>query len=282
MSPPFPFLPLEGEVDRAAVGRGGFFERVFFDDVTTTRAICISRSEPPTQPSPSHFSFRAYARGGRALEQCRLALMSDRLHLTARDLACIRGGRVVFENLNFTVASGQALVVTGPNGAGKSSLLRQIAGLVEITSGALALEGGEAEASISEQAHYIGHLDALKSAMSVRETADFWSGFLGGAQSDIDTAFEVFDLDALADLPVAYLSAGQRRRLALARLLIAPRPLWLLDEPSVALDAASLARLVAAMERHLGGGGIIVAATHQALGLSRTSSLDLSRAKVPA
>jgi heme exporter protein A len=208
--------------------------------------------------------------------------MSDRLRLIARNLVCIRGGRVVFDDLSFAVSSGEALVVTGPNGAGKSSLLRQIAGLVEIADGALALEGGEAEASLSEQAHYIGHLDALKSAMSVRETAAFWSGFLGGAQSDIDAAFEVFDLGALADLPVAYLSAGQRRRLALARLLIAPRPLWLLDEPSVALDAASLARLVAAMERHLLGGGIVVAATHQELGLSSAFSLDLSFARVTA
>lgn len=208
--------------------------------------------------------------------------MSDRLRLIARNLVCIRGGRVVFDDLSFAVSSGEALVVTGPNGAGKSSLLRQIAGLVEIADGALALEGGEAEASLSEQAHYIGHLDALKSAMSVRETAAFWSGFLGGAQSDIDAAFEVFDLGALADLPVAYLSAGQRRRLALARLLIAPRPLWLLDEPSVALDAASLARLIAAMERHLLGGGIVVAATHQELGLSSAFSLDLSFARVTA
>jgi heme exporter protein A len=198
------------------------------------------------------------------------------LRLVARDLACVRGGRVVFEGLSFAIAGGEALVVTGPNGAGKSSLLRQIAGLVDIAGGSLALDGGEAEATLSEQAHYIGHLDALKSAMSVRETADFWAGFLGGAQRNIDDAFDVFDLAPLADLPVAYLSAGQRRRLALSRLVIAPRPIWLLDEPSVALDRASLARLVAAMERHLESGGLIVAATHQDLGLARTTSLDLA------
>lgn len=198
------------------------------------------------------------------------------LRLVARDLACVRGGRVVFEGLSFAIAGGEALVVTGPNGAGKSSLLRQIAGLVDIAGGSLALDGGEAEATLSEQAHYIGHLDALKSAMSVRETADFWAGFLGGTERNIDDAFDVFDLAPLADLPVAYLSAGQRRRLALSRLVIAPRPIWLLDEPSVALDRASLARLVAAMERHLESGGLIVAATHQDLGLVRTTSLDLA------
>lgn len=208
--------------------------------------------------------------------------MSDRLRLTASDLACFRGGRIVFEGLSFTAASGEALVVTGPNGAGKSSLLRQIAGLVDIAGGSLVLEGGADEATLAEQAHYIGHLDALKGAMSVSDTVQFWSDFLGGDGDGIDNAFETFDLEGLADLPVAYLSAGQRRRLALSRLLIAPRALWLLDEPSVALDAASLVRLVAAMERHLARGGLIVAATHQELGLACTSRLDLSQLAVPA
>lgn len=204
--------------------------------------------------------------------------MSDRLRLVARDIACVRGGRLVFESLSFAVAGGEALVVTGPNGTGKSSLLRQIAGLVEVAAGKLALEGGEAEATLAEQAHYIGHLDALKPSMSVRETAAFWSNFFGG--DDAEAALDAFDLAALADLPVAYLSAGQRRRLSLARLLVAPRPLWLLDEPSVALDAASFARLVALMEAHLAGGGIVVAATHQPLGLARTASLDLASIRI--
>jgi heme exporter protein A len=196
------------------------------------------------------------------------------LRLVAERLVCIRGGRVVFEGLSFSVAGGEALVVTGPNGAGKSSLIRQIAGLVEVTEGKLALDGGETDAVLSEQAHYIGHLDALKPSMSVRETAAFWADFFEGG--NVGEALEAFDLAALADLPVAYLSAGQRRRLALSRLLVAPRPLWLLDEPSVALDAASLARLVALMEAHLARGGIVVAATHQPLGLARTTALDLT------
>jgi heme exporter protein A len=198
------------------------------------------------------------------------------LRLTARDLACQRGGRMVFCHLHFAVAAGEALIVTGPNGAGKSSLLRLIAGLVDVAAGDLVLSGGPEDVPLPEQAHYIGHLDALKPAMSVYETAKFWMDFLGGRATDIVHAFDVFDLTNLADLPVAYLSAGQRRRLSLARLLIAPRPLWLLDEPSVALDAASLARLVAAIEAHLAAGGLLVAATHQPLGLARSATLDLA------
>lgn len=206
------------------------------------------------------------------------------LRLKAEALACARGGRIVFEGLFFEVAGGEALVVTGPNGVGKSSLLRQIAGLVELAGGRLALDGGDPERTLAEQAHYVGHLDALKPAMSVRETAHFWSDFLGG-DDPIDAALERLDLDGLADLPVAYLSAGQRRRLALARLLFAPRLLWLLDEPTVALDKASVGRLVELMERHLADGGIVVAATHQDLGLARARTLDLGRighAGVPA
>ncbi len=202
------------------------------------------------------------------------------LQLDARSLACERGGRMVFRDVSFSLGSGEALVVIGPNGVGKSSLLRLLAGLVDISAGEIALEGGLVDMRLAEQIHYIGHLDALKPAMTVQETAQFWSGFLGGSEADLGRAFSVFDLEALRDLPVAYLSAGQRRRLALARLLIAPRAIWLLDEPSVALDTASLARLVAAMEVHLSGGGLIVTATHQVLGLSHHVTLDLTAASV--
>jgi heme exporter protein A len=201
---------------------------------------------------------------------------SDGLRLVAESLACERGGRLVFDRLSFEVKGGEALVVTGPNGAGKSSLLRQIAGLVDIAAGRLALEGADPELGLPEQVHYVGHLDALKPSMSVRETALFWSSFLGSG--DVAPALEKLDLARLAELPVAYLSAGQKRRLALSRLLVAPRPVWLLDEPTVALDRASVARLVALMEAHLRGGGLIVAATHQDLGLAPIRSLDLSPA----
>lgn len=204
------------------------------------------------------------------------------LRLAARDLACIRGGRLVFEGLSFEVAAGHALVLTGPNGAGKSSLLRQIAGLLEIEQGEIALEGGDPERGISEQAHYAGHLDGLKPSMSVIETLRFWAAYLGGGDAAaVERALEAMVLAPLADLPVAYLSAGQKRRLSLARLAVAPRPLWLLDEPSVALDAASVARLRDFMAAHLAGGGIIVAATHLDLGLANARELRLGR-EVPA
>ncbi len=202
--------------------------------------------------------------------------------LVARDLACHRGGRVVFSALSFVAEAGVALIVTGPNGAGKSSLLRLVAGLLDKADGLLTFEGGVVDVSLAEQAHYIGHLDALKPAMSVRETLAFWSDFLGGTDADVARACEVFDLNGLVDLPVAYLSAGQKRRLSLARLLIASRPLWLLDEPGVALDAASLARLAAAIDAHLGAGGLVVAATHQHLGISSSVTLDLANAGTSA
>lgn len=167
-------------------------------------------------------------------------------------------------------------MLTGPNGSGKSSLLRQIAGLLDIAGGALTFEGGDPELTLAEQAHYLGHLDALKPAMTVAETLRFWAVWLGGdALADISAALEGLALTPLADLPVGYLSAGQKRRLALARLIAAPRPIWLLDEPTVALDAASIERLGGVMQAHLAGGGLIVAATHLDLGLAAARTLRL-------
>lgn len=202
--------------------------------------------------------------------------------LVAQDLACHRGGRKIFSHLSFVVEAGKALIVTGPNGAGKSSLLRLMAGLLDKAGGTMRFEGGLPEVSLAEQTHYIGHLDALKGAMSVRETLQFWSDFLDGSEANARHACEVFDLTRLLDLPVAYLSAGQKRRLSLARLLVAPRALWLLDEPGVALDAASLKRLATAIDAHLGAGGLVMAATHQPLGIASSVTLELVDAGVSA
>jgi heme exporter protein A len=179
--------------------------------------------------------------------------------------------------VSFSVASGESLTIRGRNGAGKSSLLRMVVGLVRIAGGSLALEGGERELTLSEQAHYLGHQDALKPSLSVAENLRFWSAFLGPAATDTKEQLAAVGLDALADLPAAYLSAGQRRRLSIARLLAVKRPIWLLDEPTSTLDAAAQVRLGEIMQAHLAGGGIILAATHGALGLDGARELQLDQ-----
>lgn len=189
------------------------------------------------------------------------------MRLAGHDLACVRGGRQVFAGVNFALGAGEALAVTGRNGAGKTTLLRLIAGLLEPSGGRIELSGGRADTSPGEQAHYLGHREALKPALSVRENLDFWYAFLSGRDASPASALDAVGLAGLSALPAAYLSAGQRRRLALARLLVAPRPIWLLDEPTAALDAAGQQRLGELMRAHLAGGGIIVAATHGPLGL---------------
>ena len=200
------------------------------------------------------------------------------MQLKAENLACSRGGREVFADLNFSLSGGEALVVTGRNGAGKSSLLRMIAGLVHIAGGRLALDGGEPDASIGEQSHYIGHQDSVKPSLTVGENLKFWARYLGAIESTIDSALQAVDLAPLADLPAAYLSAGQRRRLSIARLVAVPRPLWLLDEPTSALDVPSQNRLADLMRSHLAGGGMIVAAAHGPIGLERAREMKIGPA----
>jgi heme exporter protein A len=197
------------------------------------------------------------------------------MKLLASDLACVRGGRVVLRNLSFAVGAGEALLVTGPNGVGKSSLLRLVAGLVRPAEGRLALQGGDSELTIGEQAHYLGHQDALKPSLSVGENLGFWAEFLGGSAAEVAAGLAAVGLDSLARLPAAYLSAGQRRRLSLARLVVVPRPIWLLDEPTSALDTSAQAMLAALMRSHLAGGGLILAATHGPIGLEGATELRL-------
>jgi heme exporter protein A len=197
------------------------------------------------------------------------------MRLLGANITIARGGRLLFSDLSFEAAAGEALVVTGPNGAGKSSLLRGIAGLLSIASGAMVLEGGDDERSIGEQAHYLGHADALKGALTAGENLDFWAAMLRAEKAPVGAAgamtvraaLDRVGLAHVASFPINVLSAGQKRRVALARLLVAYRPLWLLDEPTSALDAAAQARLAEIMRAHLAGGGLIVAATHAPLGL---------------
>jgi heme exporter protein A len=194
------------------------------------------------------------------------------MRLSGRGVRCVRGGREVFSGLDFDASAGEALAVTGPNGSGKTSLLRLIAGLLTIADGSIDLEGGEAELTLPEQAHYLGHRDALKPALSVAENLSFWRDFLGGeafsaTESLATESLAKVGLDHAAQLPAAYLSAGQRRRLSIARLLAVRRPVWLLDEPTSALDATGQSLFAALMRDHLARGGLIVAATHAPLGV---------------
>jgi heme exporter protein A len=195
------------------------------------------------------------------------------MELTANELTCERGGRIVFRGLSLALRTGQLMQLTGPNGSGKSSLLRLVAGLNEAQSGDISLTGGAKDLSIGQQAHYIAHQEPVKAALSVHENLAFWRDFLGGG--DVGEALEAFDLARLSSYPAGLLSAGQKRRLALARLVLVPRVLWLLDEPTVGLDTASLARLVGVMARQTEKGGMIIAATHVPLGREPDVRLEL-------
>ncbi len=195
------------------------------------------------------------------------------MQITAENLSCERGGRTVFSNQNFSLGSGEFLQLTGPNGSGKSSLLRLLACLSEPSLGKITLANGAPELTLGQQAHYIAHSDASKSALSVNENLIFWRDFLGGG--DLTRALDSVNLSPLADYPVALLSAGQKRRLALARLALVSRAIWLLDEPSVGLDEASQKLLVALMSEHFKAGGLIIAATHVPLGVKPHKNLHL-------
>lgn len=200
-----------------------------------------------------------------------------------RNLDCRRGGRDVFAGLGFSLAPGGALLLTGANGTGKSSLLRLMAGLLNPAGGEILWDGkptGDEPEAHAARLHYLGHLDAVKPVLSVRENLRFWADLRQGA-ARIETALDHFALSELADLPGRLLSAGQRRRLALARLLASAVDLWLLDEPSVGLDHASVGKLAAAIAAHRATGGRAVVATHTALDLPDAASLSLDALTPP-
>lgn len=195
------------------------------------------------------------------------------MNLTAENLSAIRGEQTIFANISFRLEAGDLLLVTGTNGSGKSTLLRVIAGLLSTFSGKIEMSADDKP--IQQQCHYLGHQNALKPTMSVGENLGFWRNYCGSPDDEIEMALEKVGLAGIADIPAGYLSAGQKRRIAIARLLVTKRTLWLVDEPTAALDSASEAMFAKILQAHLDKGGIAIAATHQPLGMKSAQELDM-------
>jgi len=195
---------------------------------------------------------------------------SEAMALRIDNLTVRRGERIILNGLSLVAEPGEALLLTGANGAGKTTLLRSIAGLLPAVEGTISLDGVALDASegVGEHCHFIGHLNGVKPALTVAENAQFWARYLGGHTGEVPQALDRFRMADLALVRAGYLSAGQKRRLGLSRLLVAHKPVWLMDEPAVSLDTASQGLLADAVNRHLSEGGIVIAATHQPLGFA--------------
>ncbi|WP_298742943.1 heme ABC exporter ATP-binding protein CcmA [uncultured Brevundimonas sp.] len=198
--------------------------------------------------------------------------------LTVSGLALSRGERVLFRDLSLSLSAGEAVALTGANGAGKTSLLRAVAGFLRPDAGTVAFAAADPAEARRRHLHWLGHLDGLKGARRAREEVTFQAGWLGADPGAVDAAVDVLALEPLLDLEVRQLSAGQRRRLAFARLIAAPRPVWLLDEPFAPLDARWRAALGLLMQAHLDKGGAILAAVHDPLPVA-ARAVDIGMAK---
>ncbi|OHV83283.1 heme ABC exporter ATP-binding protein CcmA [Ensifer sp. LCM 4579] len=202
------------------------------------------------------------------------------MRLLVEGLSARRGEELIFNDISFALAAGEALLVTGPNGSGKSTLLRVLAGLLAAESGSLLLVDAPAGFEHPrELSHYLGHRNAMKRELTVEENLSFWQRFLGdspgGSGVGLAAAAEAVGLAGITHLPFGYLSAGQQRRMAMAKLLVAYRPIWILDEPTAALDAGADRLFSGLVADHLERGGIVIAATHQPLGIGRTQALQM-------
>lgn len=199
-----------------------------------------------------------------------------------QDLVCIRGERLVFSHLNFNISSGGCLTLIGRNGAGKSSLLRMMAGLLRPASGVMSWDDAPVQDDMEEhreRLHYVGHHDAIKPVLTVEENLKFWAGLRSDArqaQANFQEALDLFSIGHLMDVPGRFLSAGQKRRANLARIIASKSPVWLLDEPTTALDKETIAKLEEIIEDHRMAGGMVVLSTHSDMNIKDQDILDVS------
>ncbi|OJF89874.1 cytochrome C biogenesis protein [Pararhizobium antarcticum] len=201
------------------------------------------------------------------------------MKLHVEDLAARRGEDLIFQHISLVLQAGEGLVVTGANGSGKSTFLRVLSGLLPVDAGRVRLEGAGSD-NLAESSHYLGHRNAMKRELTVSENLVFWQDFMGdspgGRGLPVEVAIDALGLSGIGHLPFGYLSAGQQRRMAMARLLVAFRPVWLLDEPTAALDASADRMFAGLVRGHLEQGGIVVAATHQPLGIDGVRELRMT------
>jgi heme exporter protein A len=204
------------------------------------------------------------------------------MRLIAENLSARRGEDLIFQGVSFALSGGESLVLTGKNGSGKSTLLRVVAGLLRPESGTVIWQAETADKGMraAEACHYLGHRNAMKAELSVHENLTFWQQFFGhspqGKSLSVDEAADAVGLSDITHLPFGYLSAGQQRRMAFAKLLVSFRPVWILDEPTAALDVSAERVFTGLIESHLRTGGILVAATHQPLGLDNAQELKMA------
>jgi heme exporter protein A len=200
------------------------------------------------------------------------------MKLRVENLTLTRAGQKIVSGISFDLSAGEALIITGENGAGKSTTLRGIAGLLQLSDGSITLSdetGKQFENPVREYCHYLGHQNAMKSALSVRENLEFWQNFMGEEMLNVEEALEEVDLSHAIDLPFHYLSAGMKRRVSIARLLVSDRPIWILDEPTAGLDAQSVTLFSAIVQNFCAQDGILIAATHHPLGIINAKSLKI-------